>query len=240
MSAPVPVDFSGRGVWVWEADHHDPSQLIAMLKTHRFHYMAVKAHDGMDEFEENERLLPAYAQHATEHGVAFGLWGYLRAVDPSGEAVLAARLVRQYGATFYLADAEKEYEIATGPVSREFAQTFRAREPELKAALSSFGRVDLHPGIDWQAWRSHDFEFQPQAYFCENPQALSPKACIHAAARYWPTGAIRPTIGAYQGESGHPSGQELAASLAHLPTHGFSVWSTETATEEDYEALSTA
>lgn len=239
MSTPVPVDFGGRGVWVWEADHHDPAHLIATLKAHHFQYVAVKAHDGTGVFKENEGLLPAYAQHAAEHGIAFGLWGYLKAADPAGEAALAAQLVQRFHASFYLADAEVEYERATGPVSREFAQAFRAREPQMKAALSSFGRVDMHAGIDWAAWHSHGFEYQPQAYFCET-DALTPKACIDAATRFWPAHAIRPTIGAYKGAAGRPSSHALAASLAHLPTKGFSVWSAETATAQDYAALSTA
>jgi hypothetical protein len=214
MSTPVPVDFGGRGVWVWEADHHDPARLIAMLKAHHFQYVAVKAHDGTGVFTENERLLPAYAQHAAEHGVAFGLWGYLKAADPAGEAALAAQLVQRFHASFYLADAEIEYERATGP-------------------------VDMHSGIDWAAWQKHGFEFQPQAYFCETA-ALTPKACIGSATHFWPAHAIRPTIGAYKGVAGRPSSHDLAASLAHLPTKGFSVWSAETATAQDYAALSTA
>jgi hypothetical protein len=71
----------------------------------------------------------------------------------------------------------------------------RAHQPRLEAALSSFGRIDMHEGLDWQAWQSHEFEFQPQAYFCDN-EARTPKACIDAAARVWPTHAIHPTIGA--------------------------------------------
>jgi hypothetical protein len=233
------VDFSGRGVWVWEADKHDPARLTAVLKAHRFGYVAVKAHDGTQPFAENEPLLPAYAKHAADHGLAFGLWGYLRAVDPPGEAALAGQLVKRFGAAFYLADAEVEYESARGPVSREFAQAFRTHHPHLPAALSSFGRIDMHTGIDWGAWRSHGFEFQPQAYFCET-QELTPKACIAAATHVWPAHAIRPTIGAYKGAAGRPSSQQLAASLQHLPTRGFSVWSAETATEQDYARLSTA
>jgi hypothetical protein len=210
-----------------------------MLKAHHFQYLAVKAHDGTEEDAENMALLPAYAEHAAAQGLAFGLWGYLRGVDPAGEAALAAQLVQRFEATFYLADAEKEYESATGPVSREFAQAFRAHQPRLKAALSSFGRIDMHEGLDWQAWQSHEFEFQPQAYFCDN-EALTPKACIDAAARVWPTHAIHPTVGAYQGATGRPTCEQLAASVADLPTQGFSIWSAETASAEDYAALAAA
>lgn len=113
--------------------------------------------------------------------------GYLNARDPAGEARLAAGLVRRHSASFYFANAEAEYERATERVSVEFAHTFRRELPMLPAALSSFGRIDLHPALDWRAWRDHGFEFHPQAYEADS-HLLTPARCVGAARRVWRNG----------------------------------------------------
>jgi biotin carboxyl carrier protein len=232
----IPVEFAGRGLWVWNADELEPDKLAAMLAGNGFQYYALKAHDGTKSFRRNERHLEAYSRAARRHGLAFGLWGYLKADDAVGEARFAAELVRRHGASFYLADAEGEYERAVEPVSKRFAKTFRKELPSLPAALSSFGRVDLHPDIDWAVWREHDFEFHPQAYECDNHQ-LTPARCVAAAERHWPRRMIRPTVGAYKGAATRPSAKRLAKSLEEVRTRGFNVWRAGTATDADFRAL---
>ena len=233
-SAPgVPVNFNGRGVWVWNANPAKAEQLAATLAANHFQYLVVKAHEGTRPF--NVGKIDAYAVAAARHRLAFGLWGYLKAHDAAGEARVASQLVRAHGAVFYFADAEDEYEEASAPVSRTFASTFRQLEPTLPAALSSFGRIDLHR-LDWKAWRSFGFEFHPQAYACESNQ-LQPAACVSAAVRVWPPGQIRPTVGAYKGALGRLAPAQLAGGLRGLKTRGFNVWSADEARLADYRAL---
>ena len=104
-------------------------------------------------------------------------------------------------------------------MSRRFARAFRARLPHLPAALSSFGRIDLHPGLDWRAWCDAGFDFHPQAYACESA-ALSPRACVERATAVWPRDRIRPTLGAYRGAAGRPSAAALADSVRGLGATG--------------------
>jgi CHAP domain len=233
--------FRGRGVWVWKADELDPDELVAKLASAHFHYLLLKAHDGTTEFAPNRSAMAAYRAAASRRSVFLGLWGYLRARTVAGaeaEAELAAELVRRHGARFYVADAEDEYERTDEPVSRAFASTFRRLRPALPVALSSFGRIDLHPGIDWEAWRDNGFEFHPQAYECETSK-LKPEACVEAAANVWPLGAIRPTVGAYTSSTTKRrlSSEELAAGLRRVETKGFSVYRAGTASDGDYRAL---
>ena len=225
----------GRGVWVWEAGAQDPKRLAARLRRHRFHWLAVKAADGTSRFNSDAQL-GAYAEAAGREGLGFGLWAYLVGEDPDREAQLCADLVERYDADFFLADAEIEYERAQGPVSRRFARAFRSRLPQLPAALSSFGRVDLHPGLDWRAWREAGFDFHPQAYTCEST-ALSPRACVEHAAAIWPRDRIRPTLGAYRGAAGRPSGAALADSVRDLGATGFDLWRVGTLRDADLAAL---
>jgi hypothetical protein len=232
----IAVDFNRPGLWVWNGDESNAENLAKLLSRHGFQYLAIKAHDGLKSFRRNEDLIPKYAAAARAHGLAFGLWGYLKAEDARGEARFAAELVRKHGASFYFADVEVEYEKAAGHVSREFARTFRRELPMLPAAVSSFGRIDLHPDIDWHAWRDQGFEFHPQAYETDS-HLLTPARCVEAARRVWPITMIRPTLGAYKGAGARPSPRRLVKSLREVGTTGFNVWRNGTTTREDIRAL---
>jgi hypothetical protein len=247
--------FRGRGAWVWEMDGTHADSLATMLKQHRFRYLMVKAHQSTRAM--NAASVEAFSNAAAKQGLAFGIWGYLTAgADvkrgiPASAAVAAAEaqraveLVRQHDADFYVANAEVEYRDAQEAVSRAFADTFRRLLPSLPAALSSFGRVDFHPDLDWKAWWDYGFEFHPQAYQNENRE-LSPALCVEKAiARgLWPATMIRPSIGAYKGALGRPTPKQLADSLRTLPTQGFAVYraglpteASQPATAADYAAL---
>ena len=102
--------------------------------------------------------------------------------------------------------------------------------------LSSFGRIDLHPNLDWQAWRDHRFEFDPQAYEADS-HLLTPARCVEAARRVWPITMIRPTLGAYKGALTRPSPKRLVKSLSEVRTKGFNVWRNGTVTAADLAAL---
>jgi len=232
----IEVDFNRPGLWVWNGDESNPENLAKLLARNGFQYFAIKAHDGLKAYGRNADQIPRYAAAAHAHGLAFGLWGYLKAKDAVGEARLAAELVRKHHAVFYFADVEGEYETASGHVSREFARAFRHEMPMLPAALSSFGRIDLHPDIDWKVWRDHGFEFHPQAYETDS-HLLTPAHCVEAARRIWPLSMIRPTLGAYKGAGPRPTPKRLARSLREVGTAGFNVWRNGTVTREDIRAL---
>ena len=232
----IAVDFGAAGLWVWRTADADPEELAKLLARNRFQYVVVKAHDGTTPFRPNASHLAAYSAAARRHGLAFGLWGYLTAADAAGEADLAVDLVRRHRASFYLADAEAEYERATAHVSRAFAGAFRRELPKLPAGLSSFGRIDLHPGLDWRAWRDQGFDFHPQAYECDS-RLLTPARCVAAARHVWPLTMIHPVLGAFKGALGRPSPRRLAQSVEEVDTRGFSVWRSGTATPADLRAL---
>src|SRR5207302_1833233 len=105
-----------------------------------------------------------------------------------GEAKLAAQLVTKWGFDFYVADAENEYKYSLGPGmfspeqfgrSKRFVTAFRALQPRLPAAISSYGRADLCD-IDWQAWRDQGCVYLPQAYWNEDA-IYQPSACVTGA-----------------------------------------------------------
>ena len=129
---------------------------------------------------------------------------------PEREADLAHGLLDQYGLDFYIANAEAEYKFSNDDGqsnerferSQRFVDQFRALEPDMPAAVSSYCRADK-ADIDWNAWRSSGFAFLPQAYVNDLGSAISPAACVEGAAAFFAPDAVHPTVGMYasQGEA---------------------------------------
>jgi hypothetical protein len=217
MSKP----YGGLGMWVWEAGQNEPATLVQSLTAHGYSWLAVKAHDGSHGFNDPAQVV-AYRAACRAHGLKFGIWGYLSAPG-TADAAAASQYCMRFQPDFYIADAEVEYETATGPVSREFCTRFRQDHPRLPAALSSFGRPDLHAGIDWTAWRDHGFDWMPQAYECET-EALAPRVCVQQALAIWPRERIFVTLGTYAGARGALTGAQLYASVADIALPGVNLW----------------
>ena len=148
--------------------------------------------------------------------------------------------LRRYGLAFYVANAEYEYEFSgAGGGSNEragrsgrFVTAFRARAPQLPAALSTFGRLDSHD-LDWLPWRNAGFHFLPQAYPNEDASLTVPLCAAGAAKalanpRLDLAAATHITIGVYPGARGLVTPDDYVAQLSTEPrTRGFSVYLAE-------------
>lgn len=174
------------------------------------------------------------------HGLKVGLWGW-----EDSNAWLAAQLaafqVRLSGADFYIADAEYDYEFKphSGNWYRSsvFAQTFRQWEPNLPAAITTFGAA-IPPWvlpIDFAAWRDNGFDLLPQAYYNQFPKVDRPDMTVaHALRAKWPIRRVHPVIGVYRK---YPAANYVPL-LQAAGTTGYSVFIGDQATAADYEALS--
>lgn len=210
-----------RGVWVW--NDHRADEICRLLAHHGFGYVLVKAQDGHGPTSvQTPEQIMTWKTAARRHGLRFGIWGYLYGNDPVAEAILASNLIRRYGADFYVADVEVEYERSQKPLSKLFVETFRKIQPHTEAWISTFGRLDLHPGIDYRAWQRAGFGIMPQAYEADS-KLLTPELCFRSARAFWPHRRVRLTLGLYAGALGRLGPAELAASLGHLHT-SFDLW----------------
>src|SRR5947209_457470 len=220
---------NARGLWVW--NDTNARGVVRDAASAGIGWITVKVQDGTSRFNSHA-LIEEYRALCKQHNLLFGVWAYVRGSSPVTEASLAAALVRQYGAAFFIADAEIEVEQNPGPVSKIFTRTFRASEPHLSAHLSSFGRVDLHPGIDWWAWKREGFGFMPQAYFVDSRQ-LDPGLCVEAARHIWHPREMQPTVSAQSDSGPRASALSLGRSVERLGVYGANLWSAEIATHDD-------
>ena len=153
-----------------------------------------------------------------------GRWSVL-GDDPRADASLAARMVRQNGLSFFIADAEAPYQAEPNR-SQQFVTAFRALEPNMPAALSSLCDAN---GIGLAPWANAGFDFLPQAYVNDFGLGVSPAACVRAASATFPLSRVHPTVGSYHGQKGWFAPGRYVPLLAQAGTTGFSVYPAETA-----------
>lgn len=229
---PGRAGWEGAGAFVWHETDVAPETLASELRDNGFSWVAVLLHDGAALDPVEGEWVSRFRAAAPD--LAVGGWGVLRD-DPEREAELAHRLVARHGVDFYIANAEAEYKLTSDDGqsaerfgrSQRFVAAFRALDPALPAAVSSYCRADTQD-LDWDAWRRAGFAFLPQAYVNDFGNAASPAACAAAAAGFFRAEAVHPTVGTYRGQNGAPSPERYASLLAEAGTVGFSVYLAET------------
>jgi|SRR5579884_2563575 len=241
---PVAMSWQHAGGIVSHTSAVDPAWLGQQMRTAGFGWVAVF-------LGENDSVTPPDTSWISRFEAASGLpvggWSVL-GEDPAGDAAQAAQLIRQDGLAFYIADAEAPYGYTDGTTqsnvrlsrSRAFVAAFRAAEPSLPAAVSSYCRPDEHD-LDWNAWAKAGFAFLPQAYVNDFGAAASPATCADAASSFFPRSEVHPTVGSYQGVHGFVAPDELTRLLAAAHTSGFSIYPAEVGmSAEDWQAYGRA
>src|SRR5581483_1227679 len=222
----VAMSWQSAGALVVHTDSIDPAQLGQEMRSAGFGWLAL----DLANFDPNWVYRFKLAS-----GLPVGGWSVLGG-DAQADAQAAVQSVQQNGLAFYIADAESEYgytqngnveSSAAYARSRQFVSTFRAAEPSLPAAVSSYCRPDEHD-LDWSAWANAGFEFLPQAYVNDFGDRPAPAACVGGAAKWFPSSRVHPTIGSYSGVlEGFVSPARWIALLRAAHTTGFSIYPAE-------------
>ena len=228
----VAMSWDHAGAIVWHTHDTDPDWLGQQLRSAGFGWVAVfLGSSGVADPPEAGWVV----RFERSSGLPVGGWSVL-GNEPAKDASLAARLVKQNGLAFYIADAENTYEHAYGGWSRSqaFVDAFRAAAPSLPAGLSSFCNAN---GLDLRAWAHAGFVFLPQAYVNDFGASVAPAACVRSATAVFPLSDIHPTVGSYKGKLGWVKAPRFSRLLAQAGTTGFSVYPAETAMyAEDWQA----
>ena len=226
--------FDGAGVFVDDtADFPGPWALAERLQASHFRWVALHVNEGL--VGRPVDTLWVDVLHA--HGLSVGGWGATKR-HPLIEAVLADEVVRNAGLDFYIASAEHAYE-RTSPGgwarSATFVRTFRSLEPDLPAALVTYGAAPapfVIP-IDYAAWRNAGFDLLPEAYYNQYRAYRPDLTVAHALRAGWPLARVHPVIGVYH----HYPAANYVPLLQRAGTRGFSVFLADQARPSDYDAL---
>jgi hypothetical protein len=232
----VPMSWQGAGAFVWHTRDVDPAALGRTMRGSGFGWVAVLLADGTTREPLDAQWVDDFREAS---GLPVGGWSVTR-TQPVVEARLAARLVRAYGLSFHIANAEREYAYTNDGAwsaerygrSARFVAAFRRLQPTLPAALSSYCRADQHD-LDWSAWRRGGYAFLPQAYVNDFGSAASPRACAGSATSFFPPSVVHPTVGAWNGMRGTVQPWRYGRMLAAAGTRGFSVYLAENGMTRD-------
>jgi hypothetical protein len=216
----VAMSWDHAGAIIWHVHDSDPTWLGRTMRAAGFGWAAVYlgAAGKVDPPD------PGWiAQFRSVSGLPVGGWSVL-GDDPAKDAADAARLVRDDGLSFYIADAEAPYN-GHPERSQAFVSAFRSAQPALPAGLSSICDAN---GVGLSAWAGAGFVFLPQAYVNDFGQAVAPAACVRSALPFFARSSIHPMVACYQGTQGYVTPTQFARLLAQAGTTGFSIYPAET------------
>lgn len=239
------MSWDAAGAFIWHETALDPEELGRELRQDGFGWVALLVHDGLSVDPIEQDWVSRFREAS---GLPVGGWGVLR-TEPEREAALAHDLVDRQHLDFYIANAEAEYKFSGDDGhdgerfgrTKRFVRAFRALNPDLPAALSSYCRADRQD-IDWRTWASAGFAFLPEAYVNEFGDAMTPAACVAGATDLFPAGSVHPTIGMYRAQDSPVTTPEAYAGLlADSHAVGFSVYLADNAMKpRDWRVLGEA
>jgi hypothetical protein len=226
--------FAGAGVFVDNtADFPGPWALADRLEAAHFHWVALHVNEGLVGRPVDSLWVDVL--HA--HGLAVGGWGVEKR-HPLIEAVIADQAVRNNGLDFYIANAERWYERTSAGGWRRsatFVRIFRSLEPDLPAALITYGAAPppfVIP-IDYATWRDAGFDLLPEAYYNQFRDYRPDLTVAHALRAGWPLDRVHPVIGVWH----RYAAANYVPLLRRAGTTGFSVFLADQARASDYDAL---
>jgi predicted DNA-binding antitoxin AbrB/MazE fold protein len=227
-------------MWLWQLSALGDrfQDLVARAREARITGVIVKAHDGFvggKWFDQLRAVISAF--EGTDVKVA--AWGYVYGRDPAGEAARAVEALRA-GASFYVVDAESEFERkGMDEVAAQFFFRLLQEIPDAVLGFTSFAVTNLHPAFPWTTFANHCQFAMPQVYWKEIGWTVG-VAWSKAWASYVGLGRpIVPVLQAYGGVSPHD--MLAAAELAkRYGCTGVSWWSWQHAGRDQLEAIKEA
>ena len=190
LPAPHRADYPlGKGFFVWNLPNSaggDPVRLVAKARAAGLGWVAFKCHDGTNLHSGD---LTPWVTACRAADIDVWLWGYNYAIDPAGEATVAAARCEQFGARGYIINAEHEYK-ERGAAATTWGQTFKRLRPDVKLGLSSYRYPSLHRAFPFAEFAAVCDFHTPQVYWLLNTTPTTPTAQLARSIRE--LRAIRP------------------------------------------------
>ena len=204
----------GKGMMIWKisrCENGDPKEIANVAKSAGLTHVLIKIADGPyaynTEKDTNKDLVPPVIDALRSFGIKPWGWHYVYGYNPSGEAQIAIKRVKQLGLEGYVIDAEGEYkEPGKDKAATKFMGELRKGIPNTPVALCSYRWPSYHPQLPWKEFLEKcDFNM-PQVYWqaSHNPedqlrktvrefQALTPYRPIIPTGPVYKYGGWEPT-----------------------------------------------
>ncbi len=227
------------GLWVYQTlgQRPDPETVAARAQRHAIKWLTAQAIEGEQVLGPD--WLRAMRRATKKRDMRLGVHGFVGRPHPkpAAEAQALARAIEIADADFVIVNAEIQYEQSP-PASQAFVDAYRRFRPAFPSYLSSFGRPELHPSLDWVAWASAGFRGMPQTYENLNADKLKPVQCVNDWSRFFEKKALRPTLGCFaEHDHSHLPIPWLVQSVREVPRLRFNIFHHATVTTAELNAL---
>jgi hypothetical protein len=166
---PSGTAFDGSGMWIWyvnKANGGDPNAIVAQAKAHGVSTVFVKAGDGGSYWSQ---FSPALVGALRAGGLRVCAWQYVYGTNPTAEAAVAVRAVKEGGPDCFVIDAESEYEGRYSQAQTYVSKIRAGIGPDYPLGLAGFPYVDYHPSFPYSVFFApNGAQFNvPQTYWQE-------------------------------------------------------------------------
>lgn len=232
------MGLQGKGFFIWKIPNcagGDPRKIASAAQAAGMTHIVIKVADGnyaanLDD-KTKQDLVPPVAAALKQLGIQVWGWHYVYGDDPSGEARVAIRRIRELGLEGYVIDAENEYsQPGRASAASTFMRSMRSAFPSLPMALSSYRFPSMHLDLPWKAFLDTCDYNMPQVYW---EQAHNPSAQLTRTVKEFqalnPYRPIIPTGPTYKWSGWRPSEADmdaffLAVEGAGIPSMNFFSW----------------
>lgn len=228
----------GKGMMIWKisrCENGDPRAIADVAKSAGLTHVLIKIADGPYSYnvekETNKDLVPPVIDALRAFGIKPWGWHYVYGNNPSGEAQIAVKRVKQLGLDGYVIDAEGEYkEPGKDKAATKFMEELRKGIPKKPVALCSYRWPTYHPQLPWKEFLEKCDYNMPQVYWqsAHNPEDQLRKSVreFQALTPYRP---IIPTGPVYKYGGWEPTPADIqeflnAARSLNLPAANFFEW----------------
>jgi hypothetical protein len=138
-------------MWIWmvsRSDGGNPAAIALQARLAGIKTLFVKSGDGGEYWPQ---FSPSLVRTLHASGLNVCAWQYVYGTDPSVEAAVAVRAVRN-GADCLVIDAEAEYQGRYAAAQKYIEALRAAVGPRYPVGLSSFPYVDYHPSFPYSVF----------------------------------------------------------------------------------------
>ncbi len=138
-------------MWIWILSHSDggnPAAIALQARLAGIKTLFIKSGDGDQYWSQ---FSPSLVETLHASGLNVCAWQYVYGLDPSSEAAVGARAVRD-GADCLVIDAEAEYEGSYAAAQTYLDALRAAVGRDYPIGLSSFPYVDYHPSFPYSVF----------------------------------------------------------------------------------------
>lgn len=165
------MTLQGKGIFIWQipnCENGDPKAIADVAQSARFSHVLIKVADSIYPYNIYAGVdrVPAVASALRTRGIQVWGWHYVRGDNPLGEAEIALERIRTLNLDGYVIDVEGEYkEYGKRAAASTFIDRFRASQPGITLALSSYRYPSYHPQIPWREFLKGCDLSMPQVYW---------------------------------------------------------------------------